>query len=128
MGLSLRASFAKNSIQAAIDIMEKENASLVDRPRTIAAGEIFSGDKRILLVGQGERWRKLRKYVGLELRLLLHAYLLRRALQSQLHVKVVDIYMPIQTANAKNVIIDILRSPEKHQDHTRRQAQVVLIV
>ena len=50
-------------MQAAIDIMEKENASLVDRPRAIAAGEILSGDKRILLVGQGERWRKLRKYV-----------------------------------------------------------------
>ena len=48
-------------IKAAIDIMEKENASLVDRPRAIAAGEILSGDMRILLLGRGERWRKLRK-------------------------------------------------------------------
>ena len=41
--------------------MEKENAYLVDRPRNIAAGEIMSGDKRILLIRHGERFRKLRK-------------------------------------------------------------------
>ena len=49
--------------EAAIDIMEKENASLVDRPRVISAGETMSADKRILLVRSGERFRKLRKYV-----------------------------------------------------------------
>ena len=42
--------------------MEKENAALVDRPDSIAAGKVMSGDKRILLIGQGERFRKLRKY------------------------------------------------------------------
>ena len=50
------------SFQAATDIMEKENAALVDRPDSISAGKVMSGDKRILLIGQGERFRKLRKY------------------------------------------------------------------
>ena len=44
--------------------MEKQNSALVDRPRSIAAGEIVSGDKRTLLVGQGERLKKLRKYAN----------------------------------------------------------------
>lgn len=49
--------------EAAVDIMEKENALLVDRPRTIATGEIMSGGMRTVLVGQGERFRKFRKCV-----------------------------------------------------------------
>lgn len=50
-----------NLFQAAIDIMEKENAFLVDRPPSIAVGEIGSGGMRLVLMGQGERFRKLRK-------------------------------------------------------------------
>lgn len=91
--------------QAAIDIMEKENAYLVDRPRVIAAGEVMSGDKRILLVRHGERFRKLRK-----------------ALQSQMHLKVVEAYEPIQARNARNVILDILEKPDRHIEHTKRYA------
>ena len=49
--------------QAAIDIMEKQNAHLVDRPHNISAGEVLSGNNRILLVGAGEQFRRLRKYV-----------------------------------------------------------------
>ena len=47
--------------QAAIDIMEKENAYTSDRPRNITAGEILSGNMRLLLVGHGDRFRRLRK-------------------------------------------------------------------
>ena len=47
--------------QAAIDIMEKENASLADRPHNISAGEIMSGNKRTLLMGQGDGFKKFRK-------------------------------------------------------------------
>ena len=45
--------------------MEKENAFLADRPRSIAAGEILSGGKRILLTGSGDKFRRLRKCVAL---------------------------------------------------------------
>ena len=48
--------------QAAVDIMQKHGGELVDRPMSLAAGEIMSGGKRVLLIGAGERLRKLRKY------------------------------------------------------------------
>ena len=43
-----------------------------------------------------------------------------RALQSQLHVKIVEAYEPIQAHNARNVILDILNRPDRHIDHARR--------
>jgi hypothetical protein len=69
---------------AAMDLLEKQSGATADRPRvrlhpcgilapvllyllvgdlvqSIMAGETMSGDKRILLVGYGERWRRLRK-------------------------------------------------------------------
>jgi cytochrome P450 len=49
--------------QAALDIMEKEGAALVDRPRSISAGEVLSGGMRVLLTRHGDRFRKMRRYV-----------------------------------------------------------------
>jgi hypothetical protein len=45
-----------------VEIMEKENGSLVDRPITISAGETLSGGMRLLLVRAGNQFRKLRRY------------------------------------------------------------------
>ncbi len=50
--------------EAAIDIMEKEGASLAERPKWVAASEIVSGGMRILLLNSGKRFRKLRKLVS----------------------------------------------------------------
>lgn len=47
--------------RAAMDIMEKQGASVADRPRSIAAGETLSGGMRILLEGTGDRLRRLRR-------------------------------------------------------------------
>lgn len=44
-----------------MDIMQKNGGDLVDRPRSIAAGELFSGGMRTLLIRQGDRLRKLRR-------------------------------------------------------------------
>ncbi len=41
--------------------MEKEGASLVDRPRSIAAGDTLSGGMRVLLTPAGQRLKRLRK-------------------------------------------------------------------
>jgi len=49
-------------LQAAIDIMEREGASTVDRPRSISAGETLSGGMRTLLTPAGERFKKMRRY------------------------------------------------------------------
>ena len=48
--------------KAAVDVMQKHGSDLADRPRTVAAGEICSGDMRTLLVGAGERLKKLRRF------------------------------------------------------------------
>ncbi|KAG1797192.1 uncharacterized protein BJ212DRAFT_1217227, partial [Suillus subaureus] len=48
---------------AAAEIMEKQGASLVDRPRFIAAGELLSGGMAIPFVPAGERFRRLRRLV-----------------------------------------------------------------
>ena len=52
-------------MKPAVEIMEKEGAATMDRPRQIAAGETLSGGMRLLLTPAGERFRKLRKYVCL---------------------------------------------------------------
>ena len=43
--------------------MEKEGGSLVDRPVYISASETLSGGMRTLLVGAGNRLRRLRRCV-----------------------------------------------------------------
>lgn len=50
-------------LQAAVDIMEKQSVSLVDRPRLIAAGEILSGGLSIVLTPAGDKFRRMRRFV-----------------------------------------------------------------
>ncbi|KAH7904937.1 cytochrome P450 [Hygrophoropsis aurantiaca] len=96
--------------QAAWEIMEKEGSALVDRPRSIAVGEILSRGMRILLERSGDRFRRL-----------------RRAVHASLQPKAADTYQPIQLENARDVILDILDDPKGHQDHARRYAASVIL-
>ncbi|PFH44843.1 hypothetical protein AMATHDRAFT_72169 [Amanita thiersii Skay4041] len=97
-------------LQAAIDIMEKEGAALVDRPRSIAAGETLSGGMRLLLTPAGERFKRM-----------------RRALHAYLQPKIVLTYGHILMGRAKQHILDILDNPERHQDHAKRYAASVVM-
>ncbi|KAF9230261.1 cytochrome P450 [Melanogaster broomeanus] len=90
-------------LDAASEIMQKEGAALVDRPRSVAYGEIFSNNMNILVMGSGERFRRLRKAV--------HTHLLPRAVQA---------YEDLQCELARDVILDILRDPTHHAEHARR--------
>lgn len=47
--------------QAAMEIMEKEGASVADRPRSIAAAETLSGGLRVVSSRSGERLRRYRR-------------------------------------------------------------------
>ncbi|KAJ3550664.1 hypothetical protein NM688_g5022 [Phlebia brevispora] len=94
-----------NRVQAANEILQKHGAETVDRPRFIAAGEIMAGGMRTLLVGAGDRIRKL-----------------RRALLSQMQPSVAAQYQPIQMKNAKTYILDVLTDPDSHVAHARRYA------
>ncbi|KAK0201132.1 cytochrome P450 [Desarmillaria ectypa] len=96
--------------QAAVDIMEKEGAALVDRPRSIAAGETLSGGMRVLLTPAGERFKKM-----------------RRALHSHLQPKSVASYSPILMKTARQNMLDIIQDPERHQDHAKRYAAAVVM-
>ncbi|KAH7922018.1 cytochrome P450 [Leucogyrophana mollusca] len=97
-------------VQAAWEIMEKEGGALVDRPRSIAAGEILSRGMRLLFERSGERFRRL-----------------RRAVHTHLQPKAAETYQGIQTANAQSVILDILDDPKNHQLHARRYAASVIL-
>ncbi|KAG1727108.1 cytochrome P450 [Suillus lakei] len=86
--------------QAAMDIMEKQGASLTDRPRMIAAGEMLSGGLAIGLTHAGNKLRQMRR--------VLHTHLQPRAAEA---------YQPLQMSLAKNVVLDILEDPSNFQDH-----------
>ncbi|KAF9045693.1 cytochrome P450 [Hymenopellis radicata] len=89
----------------AIELMEKEGASLADRPQWVAASEFVSGGMRILLVNAGKRFRKL-----------------RRALHSHLQVKALGSYEPLQMHHARNMILDVIDDPDNHICHAKRFA------
>ncbi|KAG1855924.1 cytochrome P450 [Suillus subluteus] len=97
--------------QAAVDIMEKEGANLADRPRSIAVQETLADGMGMVLEGSGERLRRLRS----------------RVLHAGLQPKVAQTYEPIQTRNAKNLVIDILNDPKNHQGHAMRYAASVVM-
>ncbi|KAH7912664.1 cytochrome P450 [Hygrophoropsis aurantiaca] len=96
--------------QAAMDIMEKEGASLIDRPRYISASEVLSGGMRVVVERAGDRLKRL-----------------RRVLHAQLQPKVAVTYEDIQTTNARNVLLDIFDDPNNHQMHVRRYAASVVL-
>lgn len=89
--------------QVASELMEKEGAALVDRPRLIAASEIMSQDMRLIFARSSERFRRLRK-----------------AAHTHLRPKAAEAYQVMQTECARNIILDILDEPKHHIQHVRR--------
>ncbi|KAJ8580951.1 cytochrome P450 [Rhizopogon salebrosus TDB-379] len=73
--------------KAAVDIMEKQGGSVADRPRMIAAGEIFRGGQSLAFAPVGERFR-----------------LMRRALHTHLQHKVAEEYQPLQIHAAATIM------------------------
>ncbi|KAI9572561.1 cytochrome P450 [Boletus coccyginus] len=93
-----------------VDIMEKEGGLLADRPRAVAAGEIWSRGLRMILAPAGEQFRRL-----------------RRAAHTHLQAKAAESYGPIQMQAARDVILDILNDPKRHQAHANRYASAVIL-
>ncbi|KAM0753441.1 cytochrome P450 [Meredithblackwellia eburnea MCA 4105] len=97
--------------EAAQEILEKQSNITSDRPtQTIMAGQIMSGDKRILLVGYGERWRRLRK-----------------ALHQGLQPKAASSYEPLQEAAARTMLSNILQKPDDFQIHAKTYAASIIM-
>ncbi|KAG2128231.1 cytochrome P450 [Suillus clintonianus] len=98
------------SMEAATHIMEKEGGSLVDRPRTIAGGDMLSNGMRLVLSHSGDRFRRLRK-----------------AVHTHLQPKVTETYQDMQREKAMDFILDILDDPKNHQKHAERYAASVIL-
>ncbi|KAH0838698.1 cytochrome P450 [Lanmaoa asiatica] len=109
--------------QAAMEIMEKEGASIADRPTLIAAAETLSGEAgsdSADIEGDAFSTRIFIRVSNL-------ARGRHRALHVMLQAKVAETYEPLQLRHAKNVLLDILDDPEHHQMHVRRYAASVVM-
>ncbi|EGN97648.1 hypothetical protein SERLA73DRAFT_184436 [Serpula lacrymans var. lacrymans S7.3] len=95
--------------QAAVDIMEKQGGSTVDRPRMVAAGDILSGGLRFIFTPGGERFRRM-----------------RRAIHTHLQPKAAEHYESVQMDNAKNTILDLLDDPDQYSLHATRYSSAVI--
>ncbi|KAG1813846.1 cytochrome P450 [Suillus subaureus] len=95
--------------KAAMDIMENQGAALADRPRKIAAGEMFSGGQGLTLTPFGEKFRQK-----------------RRALHTHLQPKAAEAYQPLLMSRAKNLVLDILGDPHNFQNHVITYALSVM--
>ncbi|KAG2048871.1 cytochrome P450 [Suillus hirtellus] len=98
------------SIEAATDIMEKEGGSLVDRPGSIAVGEMLSEGMRILMARSGD-----------------HFWRLRKAVHTHLQLKVAETYQDMQRENAMIFVLDMLNDPKNPQKHAQRFAASVIL-
>ncbi|KAH7918059.1 cytochrome P450 [Leucogyrophana mollusca] len=95
--------------KAAVEIMDKQGGLLVDRPRSVAAGELLSGGMRLVLTPSGDRFKRM-----------------RRAIHTHLQPKAAESYESIQMDNAKTTILDLLADPNQFQDHVRKYAASVV--
>ncbi|KAG1799006.1 cytochrome P450 [Suillus plorans] len=111
--ITLRSGLGKVVIigryKAAMDIMENQGGTLADRPRMIAAGELFGGGLSIAYTPFGDRFRRM-----------------RRALHTHFQPTAAGAYQPLQMSNAKNLIFDILDDPCNFQNHVMSYGATVI--
>ncbi|KAJ3782385.1 cytochrome P450 [Lentinula aff. detonsa] len=97
------------SMDAVKELMEKRSGSTADRPPNYIADNV-SGGLNMVLVRYGNEWRILRKTA--------HAILTPNA---------VTAHLPIQVAEATQVMYDLLNSPERFYNHIRRYSNSVIM-
>ncbi|OBT82019.1 hypothetical protein VE02_09813 [Pseudogymnoascus sp. 03VT05] len=93
------------------DLMDKKSSIYSSRPPMPLAQDVASAKRRMLFMPYGPEWRKLRKAS--------HALL-----NTTMAVK----YQPIQDYESKQLLVDILNSPEKFYEHNRRYAASVIML
>lgn len=85
------------------DLIDKKSAIYSDRPKSYVADLISSGD-HILLMQHGQQWRSTRK--------LLHSNVMEKVVDEQ--------HLPLQEAEARQMIRDYLLKPDDHMLHPKR--------
>lgn len=89
-------------------LIDKKSAIYSDRPKSYVADLISSGD-HILLMKHGQQWRSTRK--------LLHGSLMEKVVDEQ--------HLPIQEAEARQMVRDYLCWPEEHMLHPKRYSNSI---
>ncbi|KAF5637612.1 oxidoreductase [Fusarium tjaetaba] len=93
------------------ELFDKRGSIYSDRPPSHIANDImFTNNTHILFVAYGDSWRKLRK-----------------TLQGLLNIKAVDRLLPIQNAEATQMMHQLLHSPDAWYDHVRRYSTSVIL-
>jgi cytochrome P450 len=93
------------------DLMDKKSAIYSSRP-PLPLANLASGDRRQLFMEYGPRWRNVRK-----------------ASHALLNAKTAITYEPIQNYESKQLIWDLLKTPDQFYEHNRRySASVIMLV
>ncbi|KAG8631793.1 hypothetical protein KVT40_000933 [Elsinoe batatas] len=98
-----------NTPKAVKDIMDKRSSIYSSRPPAPLASDVASAGKRQLFLPYGPHWRGLRKSGHVLLNL-------------NAAVK----YQPIQDFESKQLMVDLLDSPEDFYDHNRRYSSSLI--
>ncbi|KAH7000801.1 cytochrome P450 [Ilyonectria destructans] len=99
-----------NSSRVVTDLLERRAALYCSRPPFPMTQSIMSGDSRIVLMPYNQRWRVLRK--------IMHQILSARAL---------DVFMPFQDLESKNLIWDYLETSDRWWAANSRYANSVIM-
>ncbi|KAF8577323.1 cytochrome P450 [Ramaria rubella] len=99
-----------NDYDAAVELLDKRSATYSSRPRLVVADDYASTNKRLLLLPYGEKWRQT-----------------RAAFHRDMTPAKTLTYAPIQTAETKVLMRDVLRTPEKFMAHFRQYSANVIL-
>ncbi|KAK3326931.1 cytochrome P450 [Cercophora scortea] len=99
-----------NSSRVVTDLMERRAAIYNSRPEFPMTQGIMSRDSRIVLMPYNEQWRTVRK--------IMHQILSARAL---------DVFMPFQDLESKNLCWDYLETPDRWWSANGRYANSVIM-
>jgi len=99
-----------NSSRVVTDLLERRAAIYNSRPPFPMTQGIISGDSRIVLMPYNEQWRTTRR--------IMHQILSARAL---------DVFMPFQDLESKNLLWDYLEKPDRWWSANARFANSVIM-
>ncbi|KAK7032159.1 hypothetical protein VNI00_013333 [Paramarasmius palmivorus] len=104
-----RTAIVINSMEAAKELMEKRSTSTSDRPKNHMAEKVTRG-QNMAIISYSDTWRVLRK-----------------AAHALLTPKAVEAHLPIQRAEACQVMNDFLNDPEDFFKHIGRYSNSVIM-
>jgi cytochrome P450 len=99
-----------SSPKAVKDLMDKKSSIYSSRPPAPLASDIASAGRRQLFMPYGPKYRVVRK--------ISHALL---------NISKSVSYQPVQDLESKQLLYDLLRTPERFYDHNRRYSASVII-